>query len=349
MKKVIFISALAIAAAVSCTKSDIVDTKFNEAISFEAYTGRDAQTKAASVTKDDLSTVKVFGYYHGADGWANRSLLWEKGLVLEAPKGVVNNELDAKDVRYWANDSDKYTFLAYVPVDGLSEGEGFTANDPKLTYTVDNTGFTNGDVLVAVPQIERTKDKNGETEGLQGNVPLQFQHKLARLAVKATAVSEAFDFRIKEVTLSGKFYTSGTISLYDPSAWEVDDAEVTNFSFFDYNKDNKTALTEGKDDAGKAIVNVIGTKGYMMMIPVNFGAEPATLTVKYTTHDPKADQESRIYTQTYEVKTNFVMGNAYAINLEFSNDAKQITFSVEKVEDWNDPEHDANENKVKEE
>ena len=37
MKKVIFISALAIAAAASCTKSDIVDTKFNEAISFESY------------------------------------------------------------------------------------------------------------------------------------------------------------------------------------------------------------------------------------------------------------------------------------------------------------------------
>jgi hypothetical protein len=90
----------------------------------------------------------------------------------------------------------------------------------------------------------------------------------------------------------------------------------------------------------------------MMMIPVNFSAteaDSATLTVKYTTYDPKAKQESRIYTQTYSVTTNFVMGNAYAINLEFSNDAKQITFSVEEVEDWNDPEHDANENKVKEE
>ena len=320
MKKVIFISALAIAAAASCTKSDIVDTKFNEAISFETYTGRDAQTKAASVTKEDLSTVKVFGYYHGADGWANRSLLWENGLVLQAPKGVVNNNLAEGDVRYWANDSDKYTFLAYVPVSGLSESTtDFNASNPVLTYTVDNTNFTNGDVLVAVPQIERTKDKNGETEGLQGNVPLQFQHKLARLAVKATAASEAFDFRIKEVTLSGKFYTSGTISLYDPSKWSVTaPTQTTSFSFFDRDDDNTTALTEGKDDAGKAIVNVIGTKGYMMMIPVNFGAteaDSATLTVKYTTYDPKAEQESRIYTQTYSVTTNFVMGNAYAINL----------------------------------
>ena len=82
MKKVIFISALAIAAAVSCTKSDIVDTKFDEQISFETYLGRDAQTKAAVISDTNLKSVKVLGYYGGKEKWAKQSPLWANGITL---------------------------------------------------------------------------------------------------------------------------------------------------------------------------------------------------------------------------------------------------------------------------
>jgi hypothetical protein len=73
MKKVIFISALAIAAAVSCTKSDIVDTKFgNDVIGFESYVGRDAQTKASVETATTLQATGfgVYGFY--TDGYPAR-------------------------------------------------------------------------------------------------------------------------------------------------------------------------------------------------------------------------------------------------------------------------------------
>ena len=61
MKKTIFISVLALAAAISCTKSDIVDTKFeNEAIGFETYLGRDAQTKASETTTTKQSWTDCY-------------------------------------------------------------------------------------------------------------------------------------------------------------------------------------------------------------------------------------------------------------------------------------------------
>lgn len=329
MKKVIFISAIALAAAVSCTKSEVVDTKFNEQIGFETYLGRDAMTKGDVIEKADLESVKVFGYYHGDKTWAvSKSLLWEQGLVLSAPAGVVAQPKDG-DVRYWANDLDNYTFLAYAPVgnSSLTEGEGFDLNNPVLTYEVDSEDFTNADVLVAEPQIDRTRDKNGDVANLNGNVPLVLKHKLSRLIVKATAASAAFDFRVKEVTLTGNFYNSGKIALATPTAWSETTPEQTSYSFFEYNKTNEVALSETEE-------NVIGTKGYLMMIPVTATNHKATLTVKYTTYDPVAKQESREYELTYNVTNDFAMGSAYAIKLAFSNDAIPISFSVEVDPTW---------------
>ena len=331
MRKSFFFSVLALAAVVSCTKSEVVDTKFNEAIGFETYLGRDAQTKATALENATLQSVKVFGYYGGNLAWAEggKSLLWENGLVLGVKDNSIPNQPTGTDIRYWTNDSDKYTFLAYAPVGdpSLLEGTDFDKTDPKLTYTVDPTNFTNADVLVAEPQVNRTRDKNGTTTDLDGNVPLVFKHRLARLTVKATATSTAFDFRIKEVTLSGNFYNEGKISLIDPTAWETENATETSYSFFDYDKDNDVALDETK-------TNVIGTKGYLMMIPVTAAKHAATLTVKYTTYDSVANQESREYEIKYNVENDFNIGSAYAINLNFSNDAKPIQFTVTVDPAW---------------
>ena len=324
MKKVIFISALAIAAAVSCTKSDIVDTKFNEQIGFTTYLGRDAQTKADVIEREDLTSVKVFGYYHGLNDWAtSKSLLWENGLTLTTTSSTVTQP-SGNDVRYWANETDQYSFLAYAPVTGLKEIENFDIKNPVLTYTVSND-FTNGDVLVAEPQINRTKNKFGENAQMNGNVPLQLKHKLARLTVKADVTAGVFDFRVKNVTLTGSFNTTGEITLSNPAEWDADPTADVSYTFFD-ESDKTTALPAG--------VSTITEKGYLMMIPVKATEHNATLTVEYATFDPKANQESATYTQTFEVTNDFDMGTAYAITLLFENDAKPITFDVVVDPTW---------------
>ena len=121
MKKTIFISVLALAAAISCTKSDIVDTKFEkEAIGFENYFGRDAQTKGDNASVTSIATgggIGVYGYYTGDP--ANGG--WEEGLAANLLK---NEHLTSTDngvnwtytnKAYWTNDSDEYTFFAYAP------------------------------------------------------------------------------------------------------------------------------------------------------------------------------------------------------------------------------------------
>lgn len=319
MKKVIFLAIAAAAALTACSKSEVIDSKYgNDMIGFETYLGRDAQTKANPIEREDLTSVKIFGYYHGTSTWAEgKSLLWTDGLTLTTTSDAVSQPTGA-DVRYWANDSDLYSFLAYAPVEGLVEGEGFDANDPTLTYTVNNE-FTNGDVLVAEPQIDRTQD--------DGTVSLQLKHKLSRLTVDAEVVAGVFEFRVKEITLTGAFNTTGTISLADPTTWTATPTASTSYTFHNAD-DAEVALESGQ----------ISDKGYLMLIPVTAEEHQATLTVKYTTYDPNAKQESSTYSQTYNVTNDFAMGTAYAIKLKFENDAKTIVFDVEVDPTWQNGE-----------
>ena len=331
MKKSIFLSVLALAAVVSCQKSEIVDSKYgNEAIGFETYLGRDAQTKAAIVEKNDLTTVKVYGYYTGDEDWATGTTLnlWTSGLNLVLNNGTLQ-ALAATDVRYWANESDKYTFLAYAPDANIVAPTDKT--NPVISYTVDTDFSKNADVLVAEPQINRTKNKLGTQENLNGTVALQLKHKLARLTVKATADNSPFTFHIKEISLAGKFYKEGTLSLSDPTKWNstlVDETYVFAESDTDANDTNGLP-------AETNYATITGSTGYMMLIPVTAAEHQAELTVTYTTYDPVAQLESREYTQTYPITVDFAMGKAYAIQLGFLNNATAINFSVD-VTPWAD-------------
>ena len=120
MRKSFFLSILAVGALVAgCAKSEVVDTKFNEAISFETYLGRDAQTKVAAanleaIQKTEYPGIGVYGFYTGkntlsgeseANLWANLNLKYNGSAW----------SYDEKQVKYWTNETDYYSFLAYAP------------------------------------------------------------------------------------------------------------------------------------------------------------------------------------------------------------------------------------------
>ena len=124
MKKSIFLSVLALAAVVSCQKSEIVDSKYgNEAIGFETYAGRDAQTKAA-VASDISSTAGIYGYYTAANKWDTNNPVTPASGFVSSPKsnlwvnGTLSNDGTVAPVKYWTNDTDYYSFIAYAPKDG---------------------------------------------------------------------------------------------------------------------------------------------------------------------------------------------------------------------------------------
>lgn len=330
MKKVIFISAIALAAAVSCTKSEVVDTKFNEQIGFETYLGRDAQTKATPVATDDLTQVFVYGYYTGTTRWsdASEANLWSP-MTLACNKGTCT--VGQNDVRYWANDSDLYTFLAYAPatIENVLSVAAVDGKNPTLTYTVPSALADQKDVLYAVPQVNRTKEN--------GTVALQMKHALARLTVKAKVnAATPFNYHVKSVVLGGNFNTTGSLVLANQetaTTWTSLTKTDVDYTFYT----NAAKATEaGATPLTVEGVDYAGANNYLMMIPTDCSAEgaAATLTVVYSTY--AGGIESIDYTKTFPVNTNFEAGKAYAIALEFVQaQNNEIKFSV-SVDDWDE-------------
>lgn len=327
MKKVIFLSAIALAAAVSCSKSEVVDTKFgNEAIGFENYLGRDAQTKAGVATVETLATdggIGVYGYYTGTTTWADKS----KANLL------ANEHLTSSDngktwtytnTAYWTNATDKYTFFAYAPFGKATASQPKDAN-PQIEYTVDPLLSKQVD-LVYTKAIENTNVNISKRE----SVALTFAHALARLSVKANATEyNNLTFTITNISISGAFNTYGTFDLA-AGKWLTTDTPATAPSY------DLTGTVEQLLPATPAYDFSAETNNYLMMVPTNFAAEgatPATLTVKYyITYEGAKSAE---IAKTVSINTNFEQGKAYTINLTLQRDEKNaIKFSVNEVPDW---------------
>ena len=352
MKKVIFISALAIAAAVSCTKSDIVDTKFDDAIGFEAYVGRDAQTKAEVIDNSYEGNFAVYAYYTGNAEWSTSSPtnLWD-GVIQVNKAGTIVVPTDAKD-KYWANPDDLYSFFAYAPVDAVKVGTPSTQN-PIINFTVQDEIPAQVDLLYA--DVANIKNKK-PADFAGGKVTLNMKHALSRITVKAKAEAGDFKFDVKEITLEGAFNVKGNLPL-STGEWTGEAVATegkTKFEIFANNKnvvDGKTTYGTYEDDnalptgsyknyatrtvpEGETTKDV--TDNYLMIIPTvpAEGATPAnaTLRVYYTTY--YAEQESVVMYKDIQVPISFEKGKAYSINLLFSHTTQKITFEV-VVTDWN--------------
>ena len=360
MKKVIFISALAIAAAVSCTKSDIVDTKFNEQIGFEAYLGRDAQTKATVATT--FEKAGIYGFYTGLDKWK----IGTETTGVENPKAnlwtnadtdFLNSDGTVSPVKYWTNDSDWYSFLAYAPKTNanVTPSDESGAN-PKVTYKVD-TDLSKQVDLISARVINTQRPKTAE--GAYTKVPMTFEHALARLTVKAhVTAATPFEYHIKEVSINGGFIAEDVLTLatgkWDSNGVSTATASEDGKYPTTYTLYTRTVDAENSADFKLPVVaeNVTAqdyayyaknqegvyvngdATNYIMMIPVNFTEKKATLTVKYTTYHRDGDLESAVYTKTFDVTNNFEAGKAYAIDLKFIQaENPEITFTV-KVDEW---------------
>ncbi|MBR3598501.1 MAG: fimbrillin family protein, partial [Lachnospiraceae bacterium] len=360
MKKVIFISALAIAAAVSCNKSEIVDTKFNEQISFETYTGRDAMTKATPYGQEALpADMGLYGFYTGASPWSEtiEPNLWDNAQVTQASGWAPSEK------KYWTNEEDKYTFLAYAPYATGAEGNGLvavTGADPKVTYTVPTAIAPQVDLLYAnTPaaeggHIDMVKPSNN-------TVALNFAHALSRITVKASEAESAYNYTVYGLELSGNFVKTKTFDIED-GEWIVDETnypttpEAAPYVIKQYTEgandgvlvpDTRTGAVE-EGQTPNTPYDFAGANNYLMVIPVDFTGEEtttneagetvntypnaATLKVTYTT--TFADFESKPMIKTVAVPTNFEQGKAYSLNLVFApNTTNEIKFSV-TVDNW---------------
>lgn len=317
-----------------CAKSDVLGPESgNEQIGFETYIGRDAETKAASYGREALpATIGVYGFYFGADAWSTTATpnLWAN-LQLKADENWAVPEGDEK---YWVNSQDNYTFLSYAPYTPYATGAtgnvlvASTGANPFVTYTVPT------DLTKQIDLLYSNNNKVAHKPSTGTAVTLQHKHALSRLTVKASAEVDpyAYTFHVKEISITGNFNTKGDFNLYN-GAWSNLTNKSETYTFFT----TGDAATSGNalgatavDYSGTKTVDGVTTYGnnYLMMIPVNFSTTNATLTVKYTAL--YGGVESAIKTVTHPISTNFEIGNAYAITIEFGYDSDNIiSFSCE--------------------
>ena len=370
MKKYFFLSIVAVGAMfASCSKSEIVDSKFgNDEISFQTYAGRDAQTKAAITNNGNIRSVGVFGYYTGESNWSR-----EEGSA--TPANLMNNtNLTSTDgttwtyspAKYWANDTDKYTFLAYAPYvsseTGATNPNGLTikSNAPAtLTYAVSTTLAEQSDVLYAFNPKADDATVNTLINMTKSPVSLGLKHALSRITVKAKATDATFKYDIKNITLSGKFIASADLDLAT-GVW-TGTKSTTDVNYVIYN--NTADNTNGADGLGadwtdyatKNSADETVNNNYLMVIPVEFSEEyteddatgvktytdAAMLTVQYTKYFEGT--ESGVNTVTFPVTYDFEKGKAYTINLDFMlDDSNKIQFTV-SVSDWVDADEEQTE------
>ena len=335
MKKVIFLSVIALAAAVSCSKSEVVDTKFgNEAIGFENYLGRDAQTKADVASVESLATgggIGIYGYYTGdpANAWADKS---EANLLQNEHLTSTDNGVtwSYTNTAYWTNDTDEYTFFAYAPYGKATASQPEDGN-PQIEYTLPQT---------LANQVDLVYSNNNKNITKRESVALTFSHALARLSVTANAVeyADGLTFTVTDIAISGPFNTKGTFDLAE-GEWLSTSTPATA----PYDLTSTTGQLLTKDPYKFSEVE----KNYMMMIPTAFSVEKETVDGKEVYNYEKAAKLTVTYTMTYKgatskpvtkdvyITTPFEQGNAYVINLTLQRDeANAIKFSVTWIPGW---------------
>ncbi len=148
MKKHFILGIMALAALVSCTKSEVLtqETLEEKGISFSAYVGKSVETKTTSITSENISNAGI-----GILAWRTGNLQVDETnhLLNEEPTFMPNFKLtyDAtanawtySPKRYWPSTGMNVSFYAYAPYVDLI---GNTTNE----YHPENITITNGDKL----------------------------------------------------------------------------------------------------------------------------------------------------------------------------------------------------------
>ena len=323
MKKSIFLSVLALAAVVSCQKSEIVDSKYgNEAIGFETYAGRDAQTKATVVTGSNIKTAGLYGFYTAAKKWSDATgeianptpNLWANAEITNTGNWAPSQK------RYWTNATDYYSFLAYSPYATTENGLSVTTGaNPTVTYTVPTTLSSQVDLLYANDASHiNTHKPTGDSK----LVTLKFNHALSRISVWANETHPDYTYTITSLSLTGSFTEKATFNLKN-GAWGT--ATSVESDAYPFEIQNATVDSE----------NYVPCTGnnYLMIIPAS--VTDAVLSVTYkTTYNNDAALVSNPITKKVAVSQDFAQGKAYAIQLSFGpNPDDEIKFTV-SVSNW---------------
>lgn len=291
MKKYIFTAIIFATAAISCTKSNLVEVPQSQEtpITFEVYNGKAPMTKATSIigatgSPDNGQSLAEAGGFHVAafkrptatttdytSAYFSKDMIWSTNAWTATDNYVVFWPGDATlDFVAFGKNAAKTVNEKRDDVTSDYQTIEFDTTNPltQFTYTVPAAVADQEDLVVS-PMITK---KLSETNG--GAIQLEMKHVLSRIGFKVN-VSGSAEVVIKEITLNGAFSTSGTVDLTstEPKIVQQKDAQgnviKTPISY---------SLLPGNDVSFTATANETqqihsGTAEncYMMIIPVEVG------------------------------------------------------------------------------
>lgn len=292
---------------ISCSSEIITDDAVQpteQAISWVPYIAREVQTRAAVMDSERLQETGfgIMGFVHensetpnyATPNFMNGPVTWDGS----------NSQWSYSPTKYWPNDpSQQLDFLAYAPYGDDNHIE--ITDGYKLTFKVDETAANQVDLIVATAK-NRTRNSNN------GAVALHFRHLLSRLQFDAKAAAGSTStIEITDVTLTGNFYTQGTVDL---------------------SKDSPQINTEQTSKSNKTYT-VNSSNSYLMLIPdeqIN-----ATLNISYTiTYSDNSTENGTCNgtLSTANLPSGLAGGKAYRVILTVA--ANEILFDVESVTEW---------------
>lgn len=200
-----------------------VDTEVTFAVAEQPWDGQSVELMRSSETLSELqdSTYAGFGLYSDSLSMANLQVKWD----VKKGKWVYGDKM------LWPKnkvDTTLTNIYAYAP---YTKDNTWNEEDKSITIECDKINTT--DWLWAKPKVDSL-----------GIIHLDFRHALAQLSFGSITNTYGSTIRLMSVSVSGKFYTKGNLSLAK-STWTDKQQESTNR---EYSKKYETIIETKEGD-----------------------------------------------------------------------------------------------------
>ena len=316
MKK-LFISMLAVAALVSCSKEQTVSFDKGELIGFNSFVENSTRATDPSYGgaqgQQALTSFNVWGTVDASNG--NPVAIYANDTVTGT---VGSNIVDGKETnvwnctsktQYWIKDA-KYNFAALV------NAETVTLGADLLPATVEFTANGSTDLMYA----RSAADIVGKESGQNGPVNFAFSHLLSKVYIGVTNSSSnatGYSFLVKNIKITapmtdGKYYIQADVENdIDAGTWTATDGE--------YTFDNITVTgATAECDAEQLLIPGDAVVSFDVDIIYTDGSTQNVITTK-----------------NYSKAVTLAAGNAYKFNI-IASIGDSIQFSVTTQPTWTD-------------
>ena len=344
MKKNLFgwLAMAAMLVGTGCSTDEVVnDYSPENAIQFGTYVGRDAESRATSLTTSNLTEFGVFAYYTANQAYATGAYIPNFMYDQLVSKSLGESTWNYAPEKYWPNNNnDKVSFFAYAPHQDhvaivTSPGQ---AADPKINFNVDPTTANQIDLLWA-KEVDRVK------QPVDNKVTFTFAHALSRIGFSVESlvnkvngdgtntpdnaangtyyVDGTTTVKVTKVRLLGNFANTGTLNL-NGGSWTLASQTATAYVL---ETANFKAVANAVENEKKQLNE---DNSYLMVIPQTTQVQIEITYDVITTDASLAGGNSTVTNVITSDAFNFTFGqgNAYNFCLHLGLTSVKFTATV---------------------